>query len=188
MSQSKIKNLREKLAWTQADLAKQTQLSIRTIQRIESGRTIPKGHTLKVLAEALEMDPRELLGDSPVETISLAEDLNLKYINLSALFLFGIPFGNILVPFLVWSKTKTHPNVNSIGRRILNFQLIWSLITYLLLIVSPLFLQDFFPKDVTLILWVLTATFGINLFFILKTAISLSKKNYDIFPWTFQLI
>uniref|UniRef100_UPI0030098B92 helix-turn-helix domain-containing protein n=1 Tax=Gaetbulibacter jejuensis TaxID=584607 RepID=UPI0030098B92 len=43
-----LKALRDKKHLTQEELAKQSGLSIRTIQRIEAGQE-PKGHTAKVL-------------------------------------------------------------------------------------------------------------------------------------------
>jgi transcriptional regulator with XRE-family HTH domain len=46
---SKIQQLREQNNLTQSELAEQTGLSLRTIQRIEAGN-IPKGSTLQVLA------------------------------------------------------------------------------------------------------------------------------------------
>ena len=43
---SKLKKYRQKLNLTQKELAQSTNISIRTIQRIEAGQQ-PKGHTLK---------------------------------------------------------------------------------------------------------------------------------------------
>ena len=60
MINHKVRELREQLAYTQAELASRTNLSIRTIQRVESGESVPKGHTLKVLSEVLNIDSSEL--------------------------------------------------------------------------------------------------------------------------------
>jgi transcriptional regulator with XRE-family HTH domain len=43
---SKLKQIREQQNLTQEELAEKSGISVRTIQRIESG-TEPKGHTLK---------------------------------------------------------------------------------------------------------------------------------------------
>ena len=48
-----IKNTREKSGFTQAELAKKTGLSLRTIQRLEASNKEPKGHSLKVLQSVL---------------------------------------------------------------------------------------------------------------------------------------
>lgn len=53
---AKIKELRVLKGLTQEDLAEQTGLSVRTIQRIESGEVDPRTYTLTVLATALEVD------------------------------------------------------------------------------------------------------------------------------------
>ncbi len=44
---SKLKKIREKLNLTQEELSEKSGISVRTIQRIESGNE-PKGQTLKI--------------------------------------------------------------------------------------------------------------------------------------------
>jgi len=180
MINNKVRTSREKLGYTQSNLAEQTNLSIRTIQRVESGQTIPKGHTLNVLATALGVDKIELQQQQIlVESLSSKENLKLKMINLSALCFIGIPFGNILIPLLVWRKNKRHPKVDEVGRRIINFQIIWTLCTTLLLILSP-FLQHYASFSFPLMLMVGLLSICINIFFIVKTAHSLMRQDYDV--------
>ncbi len=57
---SKLKQLREAQHLTQEELAEKARISVRTIQRIEAG-TEPKGHTLKTLAQILNVAERELV-------------------------------------------------------------------------------------------------------------------------------
>ena len=188
MNKNKIKSIRESLGFTQADLAEKTNLSIRTIQRVESGKNIPKGHTLKVLAEALEVDRKELLTQVTFdEEVSPNEDSILKWMNLSALCVIGIPFGNIFIPFWIWRKNKSKKSVYSIGKRIINFQIIWSLSTYFLLILSP-FIQKISSDGFSLILAVLFLAIAVNLYFTLKTANAFSRKKYDVLPLKMQLL
>jgi transcriptional regulator with XRE-family HTH domain len=47
---------------TQADLAAMSGLSEMTINRIETGRAEPRLHTIRKLAEALDVDAAELIG------------------------------------------------------------------------------------------------------------------------------
>ena len=54
-----IKAIREQKHLTQEELAEQSGLSVRTIQRIEAGQE-PKGHTAKVLADILDLDVSSL--------------------------------------------------------------------------------------------------------------------------------
>ncbi len=63
---SKLKAIREQKNLTQEELSEQSKISVRTIQRIESG-TEPKGHTLRSLAQALEIEEIELQQDHPEE-------------------------------------------------------------------------------------------------------------------------
>jgi transcriptional regulator with XRE-family HTH domain len=46
----KIKAGREKLAYSQSQLAEKANVSLRTVQRIEGGKSIPRGYTLTVLS------------------------------------------------------------------------------------------------------------------------------------------
>ena len=57
---SKLKSFRELQNLTQEELSEKSGISVRTIQRIETGKD-PKGYTLRVLAKALEIEENELL-------------------------------------------------------------------------------------------------------------------------------
>lgn len=52
----KIADLRKARGFTQEQLVEKCNLSVRTLQRIESGEVIPRSHTIKVIFEALEYD------------------------------------------------------------------------------------------------------------------------------------
>lgn len=182
MKKNKLRIQREKLGYTQAELADKTNLSIRTIQRVESGETIPKGHTLKILSEILGIE-KEKLNSQEMRT---KRNVNLKLINLSALSFIGIPFGNLILPFLIWNKKRADEMVDEVGRRILNFQIIWTLCTCLFLIISP-FLQDYFPSDFSLILSVGLLAMLVNIFVIIKTALALNASEYDILSLRLRL-
>lgn len=56
----KIKSLRKEKGLTQADLAEQSGLSIRTMQRIENTEVNPSAYSLKMLSKALEIDLEDL--------------------------------------------------------------------------------------------------------------------------------
>jgi len=51
-----IKDLRIKKGLTQEELADMTELSARTIQRIENGEVDPRAYTLQMIAKALDVD------------------------------------------------------------------------------------------------------------------------------------
>lgn len=56
-----VKELRKRKALSQDELAKSAGISLRTVQRVENGETIPTGETLKRIAVVLEVAPDELL-------------------------------------------------------------------------------------------------------------------------------
>ena len=51
-----IKELRIKKGMTQEELAYKTEVSARTIQRIENGEVDPRAYTLQMIAKALDVD------------------------------------------------------------------------------------------------------------------------------------
>ena len=61
---SNLKKIREQKNLTQEELAELSGISVRTIQRIESG-TSPKGFTLKTLAKSLQISEKDLLETTP---------------------------------------------------------------------------------------------------------------------------
>lgn len=188
METNKLRSQREKLGYTQAELAEKTNLSIRTIQRVESGETIPKGHTLKVLSKVLGVKKEALKSQQIItEKMASKSNVNLKLINLSALGFIGVPFGNLIFPFMIWNKNRDDEIVDEVGRRILNFQIIWTACTCLLLIISP-FLQDYFSSSFSLILNVGLFAMSINIFVIIKTAIALNASNYDVLLLKLRLL
>jgi transcriptional regulator with XRE-family HTH domain len=56
-----VKELRKRKSLSQDELAKNAGLSLRTVQRVENGQTIPTAETLKRLALVLEVSPNELM-------------------------------------------------------------------------------------------------------------------------------
>ena len=95
---SKLVEYREKLNLTQEELSEKAELSVRTIQRIEAGAE-PKGHTLKVLAKALNITENTLLGIE--EIIDGINYKLLKLINTSSLLFVILPPMNIIMPLII---------------------------------------------------------------------------------------
>ncbi|MFC7670020.1 helix-turn-helix domain-containing protein [Hymenobacter humi] len=59
-SAARILALRKSKGYSQELLAEQSGVSLRTIQRVEQGETVPRGHTMQALATALDV-PLEAL-------------------------------------------------------------------------------------------------------------------------------
>lgn len=167
---TKVQLLREEKHLTQTELAQESGLSLRTIQRIEAGNT-PKGFTLKTLAKSLNTEPENLITTNDNWSIIA----RAKLINISVLSSLILPFGNIIFPSILTYKTK-EPEAKELGKNIISFQIIYSLILATLLIVSP-FVQKAFSIKFPLFLVVLIVLKSINVFIIIKNGISLNQKS-----------
>lgn len=116
-----IKTLRLKKSITQEELAEKTDISVRTIQRIENGEVDPRAFTLQSIAAALEVD-FEILN---IYDADLQENETKKWLpllHLSGLFL------TIVAPIIVWIwKKHKVDNIKSHAYDVINFQISMSL-------------------------------------------------------------
>ena len=168
--QTKVKNLREAKNLTQTELAEKSGLSLRTIQRIESGN-IPKGFTLKAIAQTLETEPENLFSNKE-ENIEIDR---AKLINLSALSGLIIPFGGIIFPAILTYKAQDSVN-RELGKSIICVQIILASFVSVSLILSP-FIQHWFSIKFPLFLIPLIAFIVIKLWIVIKNGISLNQNN-----------
>lgn len=160
-------------------------MSLRTIQRIESGVTIPKGHTLTVLSQLMGVEPSAI--GNRADKISERQMDQLKLMNISALSFIVIPFGNLIFPFILWRKYREDSIINLTGRYIMNFQIIWTLLLSLLLSISP-FIQNFFQLPFSLILSVLLISYCLNIGVVFWFARLISKGDLEHLKVTYQLL
>lgn len=174
-----VKNARERFGFTQMELAEKSGLSLRTIQRAETNSSPPKGHTLKSLAAALDLNPAELQGKFVSAVEESDEDIaSIQWINIATLGFFAFPLMNILIPYYLWRNKKSNSVVNESGRRIINFQILWTICLYLGLCISP-FIDIETPGDMNLILLVLFGGILVNLFVMFRVANQIRKRNFD---------
>ncbi|MDC6388556.1 helix-turn-helix transcriptional regulator [Maribacter sp. PR1] len=174
-----IKSLREQKHLTQEELARESGISIRTIQRIEAGQE-PKGHTLKVLAKALELD---LTSINKKATAKRNYSL-IKIINLSSAFVLSIPLLNVLLPLTIMYFGK---QFNDITKQILSLQILWSTVSLFIFILAS-FLKNSLNLSHRFPLWVLLVFIIINMVIILINAASLGKKKKLFFKLNFNVI
>ena len=75
----KILELRQQKGLTQEELVEQCNISVRTIQRIEAGETMPRVYTIKTILSALDRDLDDLQeSDTVFETkVKLSSEINL---------------------------------------------------------------------------------------------------------------
>ncbi|GGG58591.1 helix-turn-helix domain-containing protein [Epilithonimonas arachidiradicis] len=168
---SRLTEQREKLRLTQGELSTKSGISLRTIQRIESGQT-PKGFTLKALAHALEVDEsyfeEKEISDENQNTLKWN-----KIINLSTLPFICFPPLNILIPLalVLWKKQQ-----NPANKQLLSIQIIWTLIGIVLFIVV-LILNDWFGVESNLKMLIPIVWIGTNAFIIIRNSLVLGKGN-----------
>lgn len=177
---SRLVEIREKLNLTQKELAERSGISIRTIQRIEAG-TDPKGFTLKTLLETLSISEEELLGTE--EPSAAIDKKTLRQINLSSL-LFFIPFGNIFFPLLLIKRKKQQ---NEIAKQLVNIQILWTVSMIVVVGISP-FLVRWVGASRQLTMQLLLLFFLLNLFIILRNAVSLEKHGRLYFKLNFSFL
>ncbi len=121
---------------TQEELASAAGISIRTIQRIEKGETIGSPHTIRTLAKTLNIESGTF---KPSEKIKLTETKDIyakvKLQNFSILSVIFIPFGNIIFPTLVFFRHRKDKQISTLGKKILNFQILSTLFCFIITVV-----------------------------------------------------
>ncbi len=125
---------RKRKGFSQEKLAEMTNVTVRTIQRVEKGEVQPQLRTIKLLAAALDVEMDDLLQlDDPKE-----ESLQKKWLLLmhaSPFIGFVIPFLNILLPLFLWiHKKDDNALYDNHGRAVINFQITLTLMFIVALI------------------------------------------------------
>lgn len=113
----KIKSIRIQKGLTQEVLAEKTNVSTRTIQRIENNEVDPRSYTLEKIAEALNIDFKEF-SDFQFENLKKEDPRLLALLHLSGLFVLLFP------PILIWLWKKDQiTDIDKHAKDVINFQL-----------------------------------------------------------------
>ncbi|MFD2565413.1 helix-turn-helix domain-containing protein [Aquimarina rubra] len=166
---SRLVAYREKQNLTQEELSKKSGVSVRTIQRIESG-IAPKGYTLKALAKALSLDEKELLKREADQ-----KQINYKLtniINLSSLLVVFIPILSIAFPLVITHFKKQY---NPLTKQIITIQILWSILTIAIYLIGSVLNLGELGRNFALVL-LLLLVFA-NVCIILRNSIELNKNN-----------
>lgn len=166
---SKVQQFREEKNLTQSELAQKSGLSLRTIQRIEAGN-IPKGFTLKALANTFEIEPEKLLPSKENTNLD-----RIKWINFSSLIGLIIPFGGVIFPFILTYKTKD-PRIKELGKSIVSIHIILATALAISQIASP-FIQKGLSLHFPLFLYPLLFIYALKLLVVILNGISLNNNN-----------
>lgn len=112
-----IKQLRIKKGLTQEELAEKTNISARTIQRIENGKVEARAYTLQSLAKALDVNFEEFVNNDNVPDSNNISPW-LPLLHLSGLFTLLIP------PVIIWFwKKDDDKDIREHGIDVINFQI-----------------------------------------------------------------
>jgi len=116
-----IKELRIKKGMTQEELAEKTEVSTRTIQRIENGQVDPRAYTLQMIAKALEVDFSLFTVDEMKESEETEHNNStwLGFLHLSGIL--PLVFPTMLMWHAKKHKTKA---ISRHYRSVISFQLI----------------------------------------------------------------
>lgn len=175
---SKLKTIREQQNFTQEEISEKSGISVRTIQRIESGKD-PKGYTLRILAQTLGIGEEELITSIKTEAVNTV-NIKIKLINLSSLPFTILPIVNIIVPILliyVW-KIK-----NPLTKQIVSLQVMWTIIAPIIFLLGVLLKLG---NQFTLLFMVMLVLS--NVVIILRNAFEIDKNKKLYFKLNFNLL
>ncbi|OJJ22605.1 hypothetical protein BKI52_07960 [marine bacterium AO1-C] len=182
---------RKAKGFSQEQLAEESKISLRTIQRIEKNTSQPRGYTLNAIAAALECKLADLQTPSTPKNSSnttTEQDLRkLNRINLASFAMLVIPFGNLIVPAILYARLKTDYPFKKTARKVINFQLIWYACISPVFLILPYInqvLSNLVNFDIPLILISIAAAIAYNLYNIIQNSMKINQGNTDIYPRT----
>ena len=173
---NRLKEYRKLRNLTQEELADFSGISIRTIQRIESGLTSGSPYTIKSLAKFLGVENSDLLATIEIKRSSQSDD-KLKLMNFCVFAVWLIPFGNIIIPAIVFLKNRGIENVYTTGSKILSFQIL-SLLILPLILIALFLLIGRGPGQIPIPVGISYLTYGlVNSLFTIHNAIQINRKK-----------
>lgn len=169
--QEKISIARRAAGLTQEELAQKAQLAVRTVQRIETGQSIPRMYSLRALAKALDIPYSELNPESyqDIQFQRVHSDTAhfLRLLCLSCFSYLIIPYVHFLVALRMLRRKKhLEGPALSFARGLVRTQIWWVVLFHfgLLLTVGLNFiLSDLGDGTVAIsYLWVVFAAYLVN--------------------------
>lgn len=130
MVAEKIKQIRTQKGFSQEELADKTNLSLRTIQRVENGKSDPRGNTLIRIADALNVTI-----DTFIDSQKEEDKTYLASLHISALSFLLFPLLGIILPLIFWiSKKNQIKSLTTHAKKLLSFQITWTILLFMGLI------------------------------------------------------
>lgn len=170
----KVAELRNKKGLTQEELAAGTNISIRTIQRIEKGEVKARKYTLKILSEALGYD---LLSNSNSKDFSGW----IIAIHLSNF----IPI--VLIPLVIWFlKKDENETIHRHGIKVINYQILVVIVNIIFLIFTRTTVHSVNPDEIIEFVRITTtfnfAYWGLNTLFTVTNLIWSATGKEIVYP------
>jgi uncharacterized Tic20 family protein/DNA-binding XRE family transcriptional regulator len=189
----KIAQSRKVKGFSQEKLAEDAQINLRTLQRIEKGDSYPHGDTLVRIAKALCIPLEDLIDFECEDNVGY-----IKAMHFVTLTFILLPLGNILLPLIFWLIKKDQiNNISFFAKRLINFQITWSLITYLpfaIIIFSalthiPVPLPGFIKVNYFKILILLPLImYSLNILYITLVGLIIKNQCRNYFPIAIKFI
>lgn len=118
---------RHKLGMTQEQLADRAGITVRTVQRIENGQTVPRTYTVHALAEALQVPFGDFYTTSAPPSDSDAVHF-LHILHLSCFSYLVVPWVHAIIPaYILKRHPQLSPETRTIAQRIIRRQLYWTI-------------------------------------------------------------
>ncbi len=172
----KITEIRKQKGLSQEELSENSKVSLRTIQRIEKDETDPRGATLKAVCDTLQINIEDVLDYGKHE-----DKTYLIFLHLTVLVFWVIPFGNIILPLILWlNKRDKIVDVNIQGTNILNFQIVWTIISNLMFFFY-IYFKITHKGNPKIFIALFLVTYLINLIYPIVNAILIRKGKTEKF-------
>ena len=180
----RIRDIRKKKGLSQEELAESAKVNLRTIQRIENNEGEPRGKTLNLICDVLQINAEDILdyGKQPDKSY-------LTIFHLSVIVFLAIPVGNIIVPLILWMNKKDKIiGLKEIGANLLNYQIVWSIITFSSITAfafSKIMHYGYYP----ILFYVFIGLYALNIILPIIFAIKTNKgKTQNLYPNIIKLI
>ena len=172
----KISEIRKQKGLTQEEVAEGAKINLRTLQRIEKDETEPRGNSLQGICVALGVPVENILDYGKIEDKSY-----LVYMHLSVLAGTVLPFGNIILPLILWlNKRDRIALVQQQGANILNFQIVWMIVTNMFFF-TYVFLKIIHGSFYDGFVYIAIALYFINFIYPIVNAVKINRgviKNF----------
>ncbi|SKB86695.1 Helix-turn-helix [Parapedobacter luteus] len=193
----KVAIARKRKGLTQEQLADLANVTVRTIQRIERGESIPRAFTIKTLAKALGTNFEDLANNetqndsSPNVSAVVQNNFNpdnerhiLKILCLSCFSYLAIPLVHFIIPiYLLKHSGSSNTLTINLARVVIRRQIYWAIVHSFLLLLTLAynFINAVYFEASYLLhyLWPFFTMYILNAFIIMHSLIRINNTTYS---------